>query len=117
MVLSLLEYQLHLKLYHWQTRSAPRHVAAENLLGKLQQFTDDVVEFCQGRHGIRIQFDSPKSIMLYNMVEGGKDKSVATLHSLLEMLDELECDDEAIDNKRQEMLGEVQRTLYLFSLQ
>jgi hypothetical protein len=113
----LLYYQLRLKLYHWQTMSEPRHRAAESLLGKLQEFTDDVVEFCQGRHQHRLQFSSPQKIRLSNEVESGIDYGVELLHELCEEMEKMECVDEAIDNKRQEFLGEVERTMYLFSFQ
>lgn len=115
-VVKLFHFQLHLKLYHWQTRSAPRHAAAESLLGKLQQFTDDVVEFCQGRHNNRIDLSQPQMLTLENVVESGKDYGKDLVESLCEEIEDMQCDDQAIDNKRQEFLGEVERTLYLFSL-
>jgi hypothetical protein len=115
-VSKLFYYQLHLKVYHWQTRSAPRHRASEDLLGKVQSFTDDLVEMCQGRYEKRIFFEKQK-IALRNMVEDGEDYGYALLRELCKMIEEFECDDEAVENKRQELLGEVERSLYLFTLQ
>lgn len=111
----LFYYQLHLKVYHWQTRSAPRHKAAEDLLGKVQAFTDDLVEFCQGRNEMRIQFEKQK-IVIRNLVED-EDYGYALLRELWKMVDEFECDDDAVENRRQDLLGDVERAMYLFTLQ
>jgi len=116
-VLKFFHFQLHLKLYHWQTRSAPRHAASESLLVKLQQFTDDVVEFCQGKHGNRIDFVESPTLMLENVAEDGEDYGEELVERLCEEIEKMKCEDQAIDNKRQEFLGEIERTLYLFSLQ
>ena len=112
----LFYYQLHLKVYHWQTRSAPRHKAAEDLLSKVQAFTDDLVEMAQGRDDIRIVFQKQK-IPLRNIVEEGEDYGYALLRDLWKLVDEFECDDDAIENRRQDLLGDVERTMYLFTLQ
>jgi len=111
----LFYYQLHLKVYHWQTRSAPRHKAAEDLLDKVQSFTDDLVELCQGRHDMRIRFEKHK-IVLRNLVDEDEDYGYALLRELWKMVDEFECEDDAVENKRQELLGEVERAMYLFTL-
>jgi hypothetical protein len=113
----LLQYQIHLKLYHWQTFSEPRHRASQALLEKLRDFTDNIVEFCQGRHRHRLRLTGQERIRLNNIVEDGKDKGEDMLLALLEEIETMECEDEAIENKRQEFLGEVEKTLYLFSFE
>ena len=113
----LLHYQIHLKLYHWQTFSEPRHRAAEALLDKLQEFTDNVVEFCQGRNRHRLQLSGQERIRLKNIVEEGRDEGEQLVLDLLGEIEAMESEDEAIENKRQEFLGEVERTLYLFSFE
>jgi hypothetical protein len=104
-------------LYHWQTFSAPRHVAAEKLLESLQEFTDSLVEFCQGRRNTRIQFKAPQKLYLKNVVEAGEDFGYQLLEELCKDIEEMRCEDQAIENKRQEFLGAVERAMYLFTLQ
>lgn len=113
----LFHFQLHLKIYHWQTFSAPRHAASERLLSKLQEFTDDMVEFCQGRHETRLNVELGSTLKLRNVVEEGEDYGYELVRDLCKNIEELKCEDQAIDNKRQELLGEIERTLYLFTFQ
>ena len=116
-VLNLFYFQLQLKIYHWQTFCAPRHRAAENLLEKLQEFTDNVVEFYQGRKGMRLHLKGDSKIMVQNVVVAGEDYGEELIKELCAEIEKMQCSDQAIENKRQEFLGEVERTLYLFTLE
>lgn len=117
LVLNLFYFQLQLKLYHWQTRSAPRHRAVESLLEKLQDFTDTVVEFHQGRNRMRLNLERASTIKIQNVVESGLDRGEELIQSLCDTVEDMVYSDQAIENKRQEFLGEVERTLYLFTLE
>ena len=116
-VLNLFYFQLQLKVYHWQTFSSPRHLAAENLLGKLQEFTDNLVEFYQGRKEMRLHLKGDSKIMLQNVVVSREDYGEDLIKELCTEIEKMQCSDQAIENKRQEFLGEVERTLYLFTLE
>ena len=116
-VLNLFYFQLQLKVYHWQTFSASRHLAAENLLGKLQEFTDNLVEFYQGKKETRLQLKGDSRVELQNVVVSRQDYGEDLIKELCAEIEKIKCSDQAIDNKRQEFLGEVERTLYLFTLE
>jgi hypothetical protein len=76
-----------------------------------------MVEFCQGRHENRLNVKPDSTLTLINVVEDGEDYGYELVRDLCKNIEELKCEDQAIDNKRQELLGEIERTMYLFSLQ
>jgi len=115
-----------IKLYHWQTLSHPRHIATDSLYGKLNDLIDKFIESLTGRLIIqnrnfkyRIELNDP--IILKN--NPGDDISFGyTL--MIEYAAYLQSDElndviasySDILNIRDEMLGEVNRISYLFSL-
>jgi hypothetical protein len=89
----------------------------ESLLEKLQDFTDTVVEFHQGRNRMRLNLERASTIKIQNVVESGLDRGEELIQSLCDTVEDMVYSDQAIENKRQEFLGEVERTLYLFTLE
>jgi len=108
-----------IKVYHWNTRSFPRHKATDALVEKLDTHTDSFIEIYIGRHGRQdlatkpITLDVPplneKAVIKY--LEAARvwlsDKLPTLLHKK----------DTDLLNIRDEILGEINQTLYLFTLQ
>jgi hypothetical protein len=102
-----------LKTYHWKTDKYSRHVGSEKVLDELSELVDNFVETYQGRYG-KIALDGFSIIVTQH-----SDKSIVTyldsLGKYLRSFDDLLVDTDLL-NIRDEMLGVVNRGLYLFTL-
>ena len=114
-VTSLLTIRNQIKLYHWQTRSFARHTATDSLTSKLDETIDSFVESYMGRYG------RPKvsgSIKLHNFSESAARTFVATQTVYLTKVlpKKIGKEDTDLLNLRDELLGELNKVLYLFTL-
>ena len=117
-VLVLSDVLNQLKIYHWQTTSYSRHKASCELIEKLTSITDKIIETIQGSRNVRLIMPVDyNSIKLNNQT----DKSIEELllyfkNWLLEKFPKyLVTKDKDIFNLRDELLGNVNQTLYLFT--
>jgi hypothetical protein len=116
--LTFLDVLNQLKIYHWQTTSYARHKASCQLITNLTDMTDKILETLQGSNSIRLYIpDDFNTITLTNQ----SDKSIIGLLEyfkvwLVETFPQyLDPNDTDIINLRDEILGQVNQTLYLFS--
>lgn len=107
-----------LKVYHWNTTSYPRHKASDAFVENMDKLIDSFVEIYIGRHG---RYTPAKSMTLELPVlnEKAVTKYLAEARTWLSdklpsMLDKKDTD---LLNIRDEMLGEINQALYLFTLQ
>jgi DNA-binding ferritin-like protein len=103
------------KLYHWQTKSFARHKATDDLVDKLDDLIDSFVETYMGKYG------RPKShgnIKIHNYSESAAKSFVSKQAGYLthELPKKLKNTDTDLLNIRDEILGEVNKVLYLFTL-
>jgi len=115
-VTSLLTIRNQIKLYHWQTKSFARHTATDALTTALDASIDSFVESYMGRYG------RPKvsgSIKLHNFSESAARTFVATQTAYLTKVlpKKLKSTDTDLLNLRDEILAELTKVLYLFTLQ
>jgi hypothetical protein len=101
-----------IKLYHWKTKSYPRHIATDNLHSDLSGLVDKFVEIYMGKYG-RQQISTNSPIQLKTLTDDNAEEHLSNWIKMLEsgfddMIDEL--------NIRDEMLGLLNKTLYLFTL-
>jgi hypothetical protein len=107
-----------IKLYHWQTKVYARHIATDQILEKLDKNIDSFVEIYIGKYG-RPRMTGKNSVLtLRNLSEAGAKRliSSAIKHlqgSLTKSLKEYDSD---LINLRDEMIGDLNQLLYLFSL-
>jgi hypothetical protein len=119
-VRNLLKIQLEIKLYHWKTKYYSRHIASGDLYDSLNKDIDSFVEIYQGKFNT-INFSQINNIKLtsYNdktipiLLKKFKDFLLYEMNIFLEKNDMLNCD---LKNLRDEILGKVNKTLYLFTL-
>ena len=113
----LLQLQLQLQLYHWQTYSHARHTAIDKFLEQYVPMLDTFVETFQGRYG-RIQLD--EAIELRNMDDASPcpDNYLLGAQTLLtEVLPQyVQNGDVDLLNLRDEMLAQVNQLRYRFTL-
>jgi hypothetical protein len=114
-VTSLLTIRNQVKLYHWQTGSFARHKATDDLTATLDTLIDSFVESYMGRYG------RPKvsgSIKLHNFSESAARSFVAQQTTYLTKVlpKKIGVNDTDLLNIRDEILGELNKVLYLFTL-
>ena len=114
-VTHLLTIRNQVKLYHWQTGSFARHKATDDLTAALDLNIDSFVESYMGRYG------RPKvsgSIKLHNFSESAAKSFVAkeTKYLTSELPRKIGRNDTDLLNIRDEILAELNKTLYLFTL-
>ena len=122
-IVELFFEMLHtIKLYHWKTTNYAQHKATDELHGKLSENTDKFVEIMIGKLPTsreRIQYRGD-SIPIYDFQS--KQEFIKKLEHYISMLQDFNNRfDTKIDsdllNIRDEMLGDINQTLYLFSLE
>jgi hypothetical protein len=109
--------QIH--LYHWQTKSYSRHKATDEVVKALLESIDKYVEVYIGKYGRPRLAGENANIHLKNLTE----KSVLSFVKMAieYLINELprglkEGRDTDLMNIRDEMLGELNQLLYLFTL-
>ena len=106
--------QLTLKNYHWNTTSYARHKASDELGGKLSSLIDKFVELFIGRYKVKPSVGNIKIDSTYITEDGAVqllNQAVIYLESLTNMIRDTD-----LLTVRDELLGEVNQTLYLYQL-
>ena len=106
------------KVYHWQTMSHPRHTATDELVSSLDEKIDEFVETYMGKYG-RPKFTARTGTI---RVENFHDKNGPHLLKgaitwlTTKLPKHLKSTDTDLLNIRDEILGKLNQTLYLFTL-
>lgn len=107
-----------LKIYHWSTTDYARHIASDNLVNSLTLNIDKFIEVIQGNQNKRLILKKKNEFNI--SVE--TDKSVVTLLNkfkfwLTDILPKYITENSTdLLNIRDEILSDVNNTLYLFTL-
>jgi len=115
-VLLILRNQV--KLYHWQTMSFSRHKATDDLVTSLDTNIDKFTEAYMGRYGRPKMTVSTGKIQIYDTNDKRAPQlmkeAVQWLTKSLPKL--LSKDDTDLLNIRDEILGDIHQSRYLFTL-
>ena len=108
------------KLYHWKTYSHATHKATDELYSKLGDNIDKFIEVLLGKMGNRTQLVSTKSIPLKDMKSPEEFKrEIISYKSYLVGLDKNPAlktmSNTDLFNIRDEILGDLNQFLYLFT--
>lgn len=111
----MLTIRNQIKVYHWQTGSFARHKATDDLTAALDTAIDTFVEVYMGKYG-RPQVTG--SIKLGNFSESAAKTFVAKQTEYLTKVlpRQLSPEDTDLLNLRDEILADLHKTLYLFTL-
>ena len=95
----------------------PRHIATDNLLGDLLPLIDQFVEVYMGRYS-RPVYNKPRNIVIGGWTEKNAESKVKeTIKYLSDLTEFLNVKkDTDLLNIRDEMIGLLNKTLYLFTL-
>lgn len=106
--------QLLLKQYHWMTTSFARHKASDQLLEKLDDNIDKFVEVFMGRYSVKPMISSIKMDQMF-LSDDGNVKLLLQSRQYLESLSNYLKDSELL-NIRDEIVADLNQTLYLYNL-
>jgi hypothetical protein len=106
--------QLLNKLYHWNTTSFARHKATDEFDSSLQSILDKFVEVYIGRYGVK---PAVKKLRLdeSNLTDDGIVRLFIAVREYLKTFDKKFTDTDLL-NLRDELLANVNQSLYLFNL-
>jgi DNA-binding ferritin-like protein len=114
----MLTLRNQIKIYHWQTNEFSRHKATDDLVDKLDDNIDKFTEVYMGKYG-RPNFKGKTAcikIHNFNDVDSPKylESAIAWLTNKLPKY--LKGTDTDLLNIRDEILADLNQTLYLFTL-
>jgi hypothetical protein len=106
--------QLLNKLYHWNTTSYARHKATDDFNSSLQSNLDKFVEVYIGRYGVK---PAVKKLKLddSNLTDTGIVGLFTAVREYLKTFDKKFSDSDLL-SIRDDLLADVNQTLYLFNL-
>lgn len=117
-----LEMLLLVKLFHWKTHSYSTHKATDELYTSLNDHIDSFIEVLLGKTGTRIDLMNQKTISLEDLQSIEKLKSrVEKFKGYLVSLDNkpalMTMSNSDLFNIRDEILGDMNKFLYLLTLE
>ena len=111
--------QLNIKLYHWQTKVYARHKATDDLLTSLSDLIDQFIEVYIGRYK-RPKFTDGFNVEVNELNEESAKELIKTYITMMKTRVpkylKKESDSDLL-NIRDEILGLLNKTLYLFTLE
>jgi hypothetical protein len=107
-----------IKLYHWQTGLYSRHKGTDGVIESLDENIDKFVEVYMGKYGRPKMNSRTNTIQIKNFTEKNAVTFVkACIQELImEVPKGLKKTDTDLLNLRDEMLGDLNQLLYLFTL-
>ena len=115
----MLTLRNQIKIYHWQTMKYPRHKATDDLVDKLDDNIDKFVEVYMGKYG-RPKFGGRTGVIKIRNFHD--QEAPALLKSAIAWLTHklpkhLKSGDTDLLNIRDEILADLNQSLYLFTLE
>ena len=111
-------WKLSIKFYHWNTTVYARHVATCSLHGNLESAIDSIIEKYIARYG-RPLFNEMVSVPMLPLTDGDAIAAMKKFATWLmkEFPKYVKSSDTDLLNLRDDLLGHVENTIYLFSLE
>jgi hypothetical protein len=106
--------QLLVKQYHWRTTSFARHKASGQLLDNLDGNIDKFIEVFIGRYNVKPEITSIKMEKTF-LSDDGNMKLLLEACQYLERLNKIINDSDLL-NIRDELIGNINQTIYLYNL-
>ena len=109
----------NLKLLHWSTHLYAQHMATDQILEQLDSSIDHYVEIMLGKLQKRPKLTGDNAVIrLQNITEAGASRMVRSAIQYLQgpLSRSLREGDADLANIRDEMVGQLNQLLYLFSL-
>jgi hypothetical protein len=109
--------QIYVRLFHWNTKSYAQHISSGNLYSVLDDQIDKFVEVYMGKR----DKNPPKSLVFDELKALDKNGIITVLNEYKTELTSFEYKDEDmtntdLENIRDEIIAEINRTIYLLNL-
>ena len=106
------------KIYHWQTHLYARHKATDEVITALDGLIDLYVEVYMGKYGRPTVTRTTNTIQIKNMADKTAMKFIKDCLEYINgpLTRSLKATDTELINVKDEMLAELNKLLYLFSL-
>ena len=113
----LLDFQNNVKIYHWSTNYYARHIATDKLFAQIGILIDKFIEVYQGSRNKKLKLAGKITLSLSNKNDSNMDIYLNNFAKWLsiDLPNLLTDDDTDLLNIRDELLSNVNQTLYLFS--
>ena len=108
-----LQLRTDIKMYHWQTDSFAYHKISDELLDSIDSLTDKFVEAVVGAIDLKPEVIGQSTITINNL---NKESFIEKLRSAHKSLKELQGVGSEIYNIRDELLGAIDKALYLMKM-
>lgn len=107
-----------IKLYHWQTTSYARHKATDDVIKELDENIDSFVEIYTGKYGRSRVGTATNTVTVKNLGDAAAVRFVKECIAYLAgpLTKSLGPRDTDLTNIRDEMIGNLNQLLYLFTL-
>lgn len=107
-----------IKVYHWQTNQFARHKATDEVIEALDGSIDTYVEVYMGKYGRPKITASTNTVKIQNMADKTAAKFIKACIAYLQgpLVKRLKPADTDLINVRDEMLAELNKLLYLYTL-
>jgi hypothetical protein len=107
-----------IKLYHWQTYQFARHKATDEVITALDGLIDTYVEVYMGKYGRPKVTGTSNIVRIQNMADktAGKFIKACIAHLQGPLVKRLKPTDTDLVNVRDEMLSELNKLQYLYTL-
>jgi hypothetical protein len=107
-----------IKVYHWQTYMFARHKATDEVIEALDGSIDKYVEVYMGKYGRPKVTSSTNTVKIHNMADKTAAKFITNCIAYLQgpLVKRLKPTDTDLVNIRDEMLGELNQLVYLYTL-
>ncbi len=107
-----------INVYHWQAHSFARHKATDDVLDALDKTIDEYVETYMGKYGRPRLNAKTNTVKIGNMADATAARFIKSCIAHLQgpLVKRLKPTDTDLVNLRDEMLGELNKLLYLYSL-
>lgn len=107
-----------IKIYHWQTYQFAKHKATDDVLEALDGSIDTYVEVYMGKYGRPKITAATSTVKIQNMADKTAAKFIKACIAYLQgpLVKRLKPTDTDLINIRDEMLAELNKLLYLYTL-
>ena len=112
----LLEVYCQLKIYHWQTERHVEHMASDDLIERLEELTDQLIEIIQGKFRVRIKLQpADTTFQISNIVTGRFSENLSSvIKGINESTKHLTHHDDIL-NIVHEIVGALEQAKYVAS--
>jgi len=115
-LVAIFEFQIALKMFHFQTTKYSAHKTADEYFEKLSGTMDKFFEVGQGIFG-RISISKKNYVAVQNVTENIIIEHIKKLKNEIVMVEKITAKHSGLDNIKDEIKGDLDQLIYLLSFQ